>query len=108
MNTQSHFDNTPSGNHAEVNIGADLTSLMKAAETEAMRGCGLSDVLYESRVQDAYASILESFPDAEKPRVEAILRERGFDPDFTPYEAGEGECGLTGIDIDCCPCGRHP
>jgi len=87
---------------------AGLSALMEAAETESMRGCGLSDVLYESRVQEAYADILASAPDAEKSSVEVTLRERGYDPDYAPYEADEGECDLTGIDINCCPCGRHP
>jgi|6_EtaG_2_1085325.scaffolds.fasta_scaffold00513_3 hypothetical protein len=85
-----------------------LTDRMKDAEEQALRGSGSSDVLYESRVQAAYASILDSAPESEKRRAEEILRERGYDPDFTPYEAGEGECDLTGIEIDCCPCGRHP
>jgi len=85
-----------------------LPARMEAAEAEAMRGSGLSDILYESRVQDAYASILASAPVSEKSETEAILRERGFDPEREPYEAGEDECDLTGIDTYCCPCGRHP
>lgn len=85
-----------------------LPAAIKAAEAEALRGCGQSDVLYEARVQAAYGSILQEAPESEKRRVEAILRRRGYDPDFEPYKAGEGECDLTGIDIDCCPCGRHP
>lgn len=32
---------------------------------------------------------------------------RGYDPDFVSYHSGEGECSLTGIEVDCCPCGRH-
>lgn len=86
----------------------NLDTLIEAAEEEAARGCGQSDVLYEKRVQDSYASILESAPETERAETEARLRQRGFDPEFTPYQAGEGECDLTGIDVDCCPCGRHP
>lgn len=33
------------------------------------------------------ASLVEMF-DRLNPRVEEILRGRGYDPDFTPYEAG--------------------
>lgn len=87
---------------------ASLPDRMKAAEKEAMRRCGLSDTLYEELVQASYASMLKGAPDAEKAKVEFILRARGYDPDFTPYEAGEGECDMTGIEIDFCPCGRHP
>lgn len=86
----------------------DLSARIDRAEAEAMRGCGLSDVLYEKLVQAEYESILHSALDSEKAKVEAVLRERGYDPGFTPYEAGEGECEMTGIEIDCCPCGRHP
>jgi hypothetical protein len=85
-----------------------LAALIEDAETEAARGCGQSDVLYEARVQAAFASILDRAPEAERVETEAALRKRGFDPDFAPYQAGEGECSLTGIDVDCCPCGRHP
>lgn len=99
---------TKDQNIESTSIISELPARMEAVEAEAMRGCGLSDVLYEARTQAGYASILESASNAEKPRVEAMLRDRGFNPDFIPYEAGEGECGLTGIDIDCCPCGNHP
>ena len=73
----------------------NLAALIEDAEKEAARGCGQSDVLYEARVQAAYASILDRAPEAERPETEAALRKRGVDPDFVPYEAGEGECSLT-------------
>lgn len=86
----------------------NLETLIKSAETEAARGCGQSDVLYESRVQDAYAEILERSSEEDRAETEAALKKRGFDPNFIPYQAREGECDLTGIETDCCPCGRHP
>lgn len=85
----------------------DLATLIHDAESEAARGCGQSDVLYDSRVQAAYASILDQAPIAERAQTEATLRARGFDPQFEPYQARQGKCDLTGIDEDCCPCGRH-
>lgn len=87
---------------------SELPARMEAAEKEAMRRCGLSDVLYESLTQEAYESLLNEAPDSVKDQVQEILIERGYEPDFEPYQAGEGECQLTGIDIDCCPCGQHP
>jgi hypothetical protein len=87
---------------------ATLPERIQEAEQQAARGCGQSDVLYESRVQAAYSSILAQTPEADRPAAEAALRARGFDPEFTPYEAGPDECSLTGIDVNCCPCGRHP
>lgn len=86
----------------------DYTARIKEAEAEAMRGCGLSDVLYESRVQVSYANILAQAPEAERAATEAALKERGYEPNFVPYQAEKGECSLTGIDENCCPCGQHP
>jgi hypothetical protein len=85
----------------------DYTSLITSAQNEASRGCGQSYELYEKRVQDAYASILANAPEAERAATEAAVKAAGFEPDFTPYQARAGECSLTGIDEDCCPCGRH-
>jgi hypothetical protein len=85
-----------------------LQNRIENAESEAASGCGLSDVLYEARVQAAYAGILAAAPAAQRAETEAVLLSRGFHPEFEPYEAGPGECSLTGIEDDCCPCGQHP
>ena len=87
---------------------ADIQGQIETAEADAAHGCGLSDVLYEARVQAAYAAILSKASDADRGQIEAALRQRGFDPDYEPYHARDGECSLTGIDVDCCPCGCHP
>lgn len=86
----------------------DYRTLIKTAEREAAVGCGQSDVLYDSRVQASYSAILAGAPAEDRAETEAALRSRGFDVDFSPYEAGEGCCGLTGIEFDYCPCGQHP
>lgn len=85
-----------------------LPALIEQAEKDAYQGCGQSDVLFTSRVQNAYQAILNDAPKADYTKTEEMLRARGFDPDMEPYEASEGECSLTGIDEYCCPCGRHP
>lgn len=85
-----------------------ITLAADQAAAEAMRGCGLSDVLYASRMHSSYLFILEQASDAERHEVEAILLGHGYDPNFEEFVAGEGECELTGIDVDHCPCGRHP
>lgn len=85
----------------------DYGTLIDAAEKDAARGCGLSDVLYESRVQETYRRILADAPDSAHSATEAALKARGFDPDFEPYQAQAGECSLTGIDEHYCPCGKH-
>lgn len=84
-----------------------LQAKIDRAEADAARSCGLSDVLYEKHAQAAYANILEQSPESEKGEVMRALKERGFDPDFSPFEPEEGQCRLTGINEDCCPCGRH-
>lgn len=86
----------------------DIQLRIEAAERNAADGCGLSDVLYEARVQSAYAAILAGAPQEDRAATESALKARGFEPDFAPFEAGEGECSLTGISVDHCPCGRHP
>ena len=85
----------------------NLHQSIELAEREAARGCGQSDILYEKRVQESYRAILERSAPEVREYTEAELRKRGFDPNFVPYEAGHGKCGLTGIEIWCCPCGRH-
>ncbi len=87
---------------------ATLPERIQQADQEAARGCGQSDALFEARVQAAYSSILAQASDADRPATEEVLRARGFDPAITPDEAGPDECSLTGIDVNCCPCGRHP
>lgn len=85
----------------------NLDELLEVAETEAENGCGLSEVLYDARVQSAYANILGRAMDAEHAEIEVVLRKRGYNPESALYQAAEGECRLTGLDEDCCPCGRH-
>ena len=84
-----------------------ISTKIKNAQTEAIKGCGLSDVLYEKTVQKSFASLHAAGPECLQKVTDQLLRSHGYDPEFEPYQAQEGECRLTGIDIDCCPCGRH-
>ena len=86
----------------------DYLFLIYDAEMSASEGCGQSDVLYESRLQAAFARILADAPAEAKADTEAELLKRGFNPNFQPYQARPGECSLKGIDENCCPCGHHP
>jgi hypothetical protein len=85
-----------------------ITEQINEANTSAMKGCGLSDVLYEKQLQSSYERILSAAPACLEKATKMLLMEHGYDPEFEPYQAQEGECRLTGIDIDHCPCGRHP
>lgn len=86
----------------------DIDSLIQDAERRAGQGCGQSDLLYERRVQAAYATILLQAPDAVREETRVALIARGFDPNYVPDEVAPGQCSLTGIDDQWCPCGRHP
>ena len=82
--------------------------VLAKVEKDAAAGCGLLDVLWDSRCQAGYEAILTDTPNEQKHDVETFLRTRGYDPEGGEYEPAEGECSLTGIDENCCPCGRHP
>ncbi len=91
-----------------ANLVFDVQKLIKTAEKEAVIGCGLSDVLYEANRQHLFAAILEASPLEERVKTAAALEAAGYDPEYKPFQPLPGECSLTGIDTDCCPCGRHP
>lgn len=85
----------------------DYQALAEEAATNAARGCGLSDVLYENRIQGAYASILDNSPEELRAEVSEFLQKKGYEPNYAPYEPEADECSITGIEPHCCPCGRH-
>lgn len=87
---------------------AALEARIAADSKHAAAGCGLSDILYESRLQAAMAAMLDAADDKERLATEIVLRQNGYEPEREPFVPGPGECALTGIDENCCPCGRHP
>jgi hypothetical protein len=91
-----------------TNTAFDVHERIKSAEKEAVVGCGLSDVLYEANRQHLFAAILEASPLEERVKTAAALEAAGYDPEYKPFQPLPGECSLTGIDTNCCPCGRHP
>jgi hypothetical protein len=42
--------------------------------------CGLSDVLFESRLQAMFRAMLAKAPEADQARTEGVLIAAGFDP----------------------------
>lgn len=85
----------------------DCDALIQAAEDKAFAGCGLSDWLWEQRVQAYYAGILARAPAEHRQRTEQALLEQGFEPGYVSPELGPGYCSRTGIDEHYCTCGRH-
>ncbi len=84
-----------------------LNDRIHLAEQEAARRCGQSDILYERLLQEAFSKILDQTPAPERSETEEVLRTHGYDPEADEFQPEDGECPVTGIDADCCPCGRH-
>lgn len=82
-------------------------ALIERAALHAASGSGLSDLLFETRLQAAYKAILDEAPVELRPAIEGELLDRGFDPHHVADAVGPGRCSMTGIDEDCCPCGYH-
>ena len=80
---------------------------VSAASKQAAQGCGCSDVLYEQRFHDQVSALLASLPAEQHAEGLTIATRAGYCEDFEPFRPAAGECALTGIDTDCCPCGRH-
>lgn len=101
--TNQPVDTVEEANHIDPALMAKIDEATK----RATYGCGQSDILYEKMLQDGLQLILDRTPIDQRETVLAALTWHGYNPDYTPYEPEEGECELTGIEIDCCPCGRH-
>jgi hypothetical protein len=85
-----------------------LADRINQATAGIAAGCGGSDVLFEQRMHNALAGVLAQAPEGEREAVEAeLIEEYEFEPNFEPFEAAPGECSLTGITVNCCPCGHH-
>ncbi len=85
----------------------EFKEICERISKNAAKGCGLSDVLFSERLQAGIEAQLANIPQQHYQEALAIAKEQGYDPDYTPYEAGPGECSTTGIDTWCCPCGQH-
>lgn len=104
---EAHQEAASQGNGVIAQASAELLARVEKMERDAAIGCGLSDVLWNSRCHAGYEDVLADTPSEQKADVEAFLRTRGYDPEGGEYAPAEGECSLTGIDENCCPCGRH-
>jgi len=58
-------------------------------------------------LRSTYSAELGKAVAEDRQSTQAALRNGGFGPNFVPYEPGANECATTGIDVWCCPCGRH-
>lgn len=93
---------TPDGVAAEIEV----------LECEAFRGCGLIYELFVQRFSEYVDGLLHEIPSELHALAIARSVESGY---ATPAERAEshaefkasGDCSLTGIEPNCCPCGRH-
>lgn len=95
-------DSSTSGLLAAVHASLDQ------AAVEAHHGCGLSYEYYVRRFSALAGPIIDAVPPNIQDEARRIAVEYGFcDPDDVE-DYGPGRCSLTGIEEDCCSCGRHP
>lgn len=90
-----------------------LAAEFDAASKSAVAGCGASDVLYCNRYSEAVDAIIEKLPEDQRSSAYALAHQHGDYATEDERQAGyerdiaDGRCGLTGIEPDYCPCGRH-
>jgi len=89
-----------------------LDEWISTMASEANRGCGLSYELFVKRfsvmVDDALDQVEPAYRDLAIEVAKAHDYATAEELDAMQEEIeNSGGCSLTGIDPDCCPCGRH-
>lgn len=93
--------------HALVSFRANADRI---AERTARHTSGASYELYARRFSEICAPLIAALaPDLREPAT-AIARVHGYveDEEYRDNVFGPGSCFLTGIEEQCCSCGRHP
>ncbi|WP_413460580.1 hypothetical protein [Herbaspirillum huttiense] len=97
---------------AALRTGAGIKKWLEALYDEANRGCGLVYELMVDRFSTAVDSGIDEIEKEFQEEAFQLARSMGY---TSPEERlqthkenqDDGYCPLTGIDPDCCPCGRH-
>lgn len=90
-------------------IEAELDALAESAR----RSSGLAFDLYVRRYSESVDALCADVEPSVREHVMQVAIEDGFYATLEEREntaaelAAIGACSLTGIDPDCCPCGRH-
>jgi len=84
-----------------------LVNEIQSAMTNAGIGDGLCYELYYDRLQNYFKWILKEISPDFLEEAKQIMREHDWEEGYVKPDYGPGVCQLTGIDEDCCPCGRH-
>lgn len=86
----------------------NLESLVRAVIDDAVRASGCSEVIFERNVHQGLVRLILRAQPGQREGVESQLSAlHGFSPGGPVFEFEAGECTLTGIAKDCCPCGNH-
>lgn len=98
-------DGTTSDTLAQFRKDADRLADATIRETK-----GASYELYALRFTDACEPYIDALDSALRHHAIAIATYYGFIEDVAAREAGFGPglCSFSGIEEDCCHCGRHP
>ncbi len=74
------------------------------------RAAGGTYEMYERWFTEALEPYVEALDPALHHEAMAIARDLGYidDPEIMAAGFGPGLCSITGIEENCCPCGRHP
>lgn len=89
-----------------------LDEWISTMASESNRGCGLSYELFVKR----FSAAVDDALDQVEPAFRDLAIEVAKGHDYATVEElnamqeeieSSGGCSLTGIDPDCCPCGRH-
>lgn len=89
-----------------------LDEWISTMASESNRGCGLSYELFVKRFSAAVENALDEVEPAYRDLAIEVANAHGYataaELDAMQEEIeSSGGCSLTGIDPDCCPCGRH-
>lgn len=78
--------------------------LLERFAQEAVKGCGLSDLLWQSNLNAKIESHAASLPAHEKQNFLQMAQDKGY---YCPHHKDSWPHGLCthGLDPDTCPCG---
>lgn len=81
---------------------------LERAAARANQGSGLIYELYVERLSAEVSDLLATVPPDLMDAATKLAHEYGYDDHEEECDLEPGACSLTGIDMNCCPCGRHP
>ncbi|MAM39630.1 hypothetical protein AX777_23525 [Sphingobium yanoikuyae] len=81
---------------------------LERAAARANRGGGLIYELYVERLSAEVSDLLATISSDLMDAATKLAHEYGYGDHEEECDLEPGACSLTGLDMNCCPCGRHP